>query len=238
MAYQRPATATQLNDSLSFSPPPFLAALMPPKQTQGRNGFASAKENSAASAVNPGNPQSQDDKGILWGKSEKDLDRLHVDIFDPAVDFKFLFGDLRGAVLLDEIYRWYGDGEYDIPWFDLQNKRTIIRSPLSREIQEATCMSYKARILQEGLSQMASGSIVCRWLDQAKSYPAEAGTFNHRAEALYRAASEAPDNQLVMDVVKKGLQKVRVMTLVTVRRSAARFCYVMLFCCLLELLEF
>ena len=70
-------------------------------------GRAPAANSTAAAAAkeDPGNPHSQDDKGILWGKTERDLDRLGVDLFNPRADFKHLFGDLRGAVLLDEIYR-------------------------------------------------------------------------------------------------------------------------------------
>lgn len=94
-------------------------------------GRASAANSAAAAAATeePGNPHSQDDKGILWGKTQKDLDRLGVDLFNPNADFKYLFGDLRGAVLLDEIYRWYGDGEYDFPWFDAQGKEQSFDPP-------------------------------------------------------------------------------------------------------------
>ncbi|CAK8992116.1 unnamed protein product [Durusdinium trenchii] len=104
-----------------------------------------------------------------------------------------LFGDLEGAVLLDQIFK------------------TVIRSELSRPIQESTCEAYKARIYKEGLSQLASGEAVFKWLSPERGFPVSAGTFNHRAEALYRACAEQPDHPLVSNAVSKGLKRVKMM---------------------------
>lgn len=46
--------------------------------------------------------------------------------------------------------------------------------------------------------------------------PYEAGTFNHRLEAFYRATLEFPDNDMVKACLGKGLVRVKFMSLASV----------------------
>lgn len=84
----------------------------------------------------------------------------------------------------------------------------------------------QARILREGLSQLAAGEPVLKWKDSERTFPAEAGTFNHRAEAFYRSFESNPENALVQEVARRGLKSVKFLTLgleavaVAVRRWA------------------
>lgn len=71
--------------------------------------------------------------------------------------------------------------------------------------------AFEARILREGLSQLAAGEPVLKWKDESRSWPAHAGTFNHRAEAFYRAFEMENFNPLVVEVAKRGLKDVKFM---------------------------
>ena len=84
------------------------------------------------------------------------------DPFHPAVTVDELFGgSLSGAALLDSILELYGDGLVDLDWYtdtpDGENVRAMVRSPLSRNIQEGTVQAYMRKIIDDGLSQAVSG---------------------------------------------------------------------------------
>ena len=101
-------------------------------------------------------------KGLLLGKTPDELKAQGIDVSDSRYTAEDLFGTLSGSSFLDAVYESFGAGEYDVSWFTA-GERSIDRSPLSRPIQHATAESYKARILREGLSQLASGNIgVCQ----------------------------------------------------------------------------
>ena len=104
--------------------------------------------------------------GLLTGKDPKvDKDKLGgVNIYDPTLNHsvEFLFGSLDGAPLVDAIMDWFLDKELtSLPWYfesdDGSKCRTIVRSPLSREIQEKTVTNYMVRMRREGLSQRVAG---------------------------------------------------------------------------------
>ncbi|CAE7915124.1 unnamed protein product, partial [Symbiodinium sp. KB8] len=125
-----------------------------------------------------------------------------IDVSDAKYSTVDLFGpSLTGAAYLEAVWKAFGEEECDVPWYtergDGNKVRNVQRSPLSRPIQNSTASAYMHRILKEGLSQLASGEAVFRWKDETRSFPAEAGTFNHRAEALYRAAESHGDNVFV-----------------------------------------
>ena len=74
----------------------------------------------------------------------------------------FLFGGLDGAPLVEKIMEFFVVEEKDhLPWFFEDESgamcRSIVRSPMSRPIQERTVARYKQRVLQEGLSQRVAG---------------------------------------------------------------------------------
>ena len=98
--------------------------------------------------------------GVLQGKliGKKPTDLLDFDPYSPNVVISELFGELNGAALLDAIVDYYGVGTRDIPWHSSDGTRNLIRSPLSREIQEGTVQEYVQRILKDGLSQKVSGA--------------------------------------------------------------------------------
>ena len=58
-----------------------------------------------------------DKKGILWNKSPEQAQAEGIDLTSSNLDMHCLFGDLEGAVLLDQIFKFWGDQECDIPWF-------------------------------------------------------------------------------------------------------------------------
>ena len=98
--------------------------------------------------------------GRLLDKSPGDA--LDINIYDPKVKLEDLFGDLGGAALLERILLWYQESELEcLPWYsedDGQAKtRNIVKSPLSRDLQESTISRYMQRIFSEGLSQVVSG---------------------------------------------------------------------------------
>ncbi len=103
--------------------------------------------------------------GILTGKDPKDKFNLGFDLYDETQNYsvEYLFGGLDGAPLVDAILEWFVQEEVPhLPWFFTDSSgsacRTIVRSPLSRKIQERTVARYKARIFAEGLSQRVAGT--------------------------------------------------------------------------------
>ena len=108
--------------------------------------------------------ESEVPKGILVDKGIDDVPRLGFDLYDASQNYSvdYLFGGLDGAPLIDKIMEFFVVEEKDtLPWFfeDASGTmcRSIIRSPLSRPIQERTVARYKQRVLQEGLSQRVAG---------------------------------------------------------------------------------
>jgi hypothetical protein len=94
------------------------------------------------------------DHGILLGLDHTD-ENMEL-AFDGSGSLERLFGDTKGAPLIDEIFSWFGAGAVDVPWF-VTGSRGIIPSPLNRQIQETVCESYKNRIFEEGLAQDVAG---------------------------------------------------------------------------------
>ena len=104
-------------------------------------------------------------KGLLDDRTPAQLLIQGIDVSDGSkYTCKDLFGDLTGASLMDAIWEKPGVGEQDVEWFYKtdggEQARTIMRSPLSRPIQESTCSEYMQRLYREGLSQLASGCLV------------------------------------------------------------------------------
>ena len=57
-----------------------------------------------------------ENKGALWGKSVEEVKSSGI-INGDTLDMKYLFGDLEGSVLLEQIFKFWGDTECDVPWF-------------------------------------------------------------------------------------------------------------------------
>ena len=123
-------------------------------------------------------PSRRKDVGILFGLKPSDPAAAHINIFDPKLTPEDLWGvDTcpSGGALLDAVLTWYLHGTHNVPWFTyvegganaasgqssgVQKTRSIVKSPLSRELQESTVESYKSRIFAESISQVAAGVIV------------------------------------------------------------------------------
>lgn len=58
-----------------------------------------------------------ENKGVLWGKSLEEARRDGSNLTGDNLDIKYLFGDLEGSALLEQIFKFWGDGECDVPWF-------------------------------------------------------------------------------------------------------------------------
>lgn len=114
-------------------------------------------------------PEDMGSKGLLIDNTVSELLQKGIDPSDAKWSCQDLFGNLSGAALLDAIYEKFGCGEKDISWFSEGGKdangkpiliRNIVRSDLSRPIQESTATTYKQRLYKEGLSQLASGHLI------------------------------------------------------------------------------
>ena len=101
---------------------------------------------------------------MLAGRKPGDALPSGLNPFDPAVTIEELFGNMSGAPLLDAILEFYGDGLVDLDWYakdkDGSVIRSMVRSPLSRCIQEGTVQCYMKKILDDGFSQAVSGKYV------------------------------------------------------------------------------
>ena len=88
-----------------------------------------------------------------------------INIYDASLTPEDLWGAdtcPSGGALLDAVLSYYGVGTQNVPWFTIGESgqtRSIIRSPLSRELQESTVESYKQRIFNESISQVAAGDL-------------------------------------------------------------------------------
>ncbi|CAE7569950.1 unnamed protein product [Symbiodinium sp. CCMP2592] len=98
------------------------------------------------------------------------------------------------AALLEKCLEFYQADELDIPWFSDDGTRTVVRSELSRPIQEATV-----------------SEAIFRYRTADHTLPLSAGGFNHRAEAFYRCRDEQPDHPMVQNALTRGLRKVKVL---------------------------
>ena len=58
-----------------------------------------------------------ENKGVLWGKSLEEAKSEGINLTGEALDIKYLFGDLEGSALLEQIFKFWCDGECDVPWF-------------------------------------------------------------------------------------------------------------------------
>ncbi|CAE7587729.1 unnamed protein product [Symbiodinium sp. CCMP2592] len=158
-------------------------------------------------------------KGLLQGLPPDQAHMAGTELYKPELTLEDLFGEdvPSGSALLDQVLAVYGDGHIDVPWFapgenGKQMIRTIVRSPLSRELQLSTVEAYKNRILAESISQVAAGEPVFKFRSSARQWPIEAGTWNHRVAAVYAAAEEDTEkaNHNIQTVLKRGLVSVKV----------------------------
>lgn len=101
--------------------------------------------------------------GLLKGLSSKDVVSKGINLYAPELTVEDLWGTNppSGGAFLDAVLEFYGIGVFDVPFFfegpNGEKMRAIERSPLSRELQEATVQEYKDRILRESISQVAAG---------------------------------------------------------------------------------
>ena len=130
--------------------------------TMANRSSASAASASAASAAShlrepkiPPRHEDSQQSGLLSNKTRTDV--KDSDLYENVTNIQQLFGSLQGAALLEKCLEFYQADELDIPWFSDDGTRTVVRSELSRPIQEATVSRYMTRIWNEGLSQMVSG---------------------------------------------------------------------------------
>ena len=121
-------------------------------------------------------------QGLLTGVRPTEVAARGINIYDPKLTPEALWGPdpPQGGAFLDLVLDFYSEGEHDIPFFfylnnssggdgggdadgnggGLQRMRAIVKSPLSRALQQSTVESYKQRIFKESISQVAAGSQV------------------------------------------------------------------------------
>lgn len=98
-------------------------------------------------------------RGLLCGVKPEHVMTSGINIFDPKLSVEDLWGDvpLSGGALLEHVLAYYSDGELDVPFFQNVTSedagqsgshriRSVVKSPLSRELQESTVECYKQRI--------------------------------------------------------------------------------------------
>lgn len=109
-------------------------------------------------------------KGMLVGLSPDDVAKHGINIFASELTPEDLWGPTppSGGAFLDLVLEFYGVGSHDVPFFfngpNGEKLRSIERSPLSRELQEATVQEYKERIFRESISQVAAGQTLADWV--------------------------------------------------------------------------
>ena len=111
-------------------------------------------------------------KGLLQGVRPEEIAAKCIDIYNPTLTIEDLWGSENpptGGHLLDLVLSYYQGETVDVPLYhetaDGVKARSVVRSPLSREIQESTVESYKQRIFRESISQVAAGT---HWQDMLK----------------------------------------------------------------------
>ena len=120
-----------------------------------------------AVAPTPGGGTSSAPRGLLVGVMPHEVVQRGIDLYDPELTVEDLWGPNppAGAALLEAVLSFYSDGTHDVPWYhdatqsngSASRARSIVRSPLSRELQEATVQNYTDRIFRESISQVAAG---------------------------------------------------------------------------------
>ena len=149
--------------------------------------------------------------GLLVGVEPGSI--LNFDIFNPTLDVDALFAPTKGDQLFRFIKQWFGDKlEHQPLWFEVdgQTQRAIVKSPLSRKLQESTLVVYGARQLEEGLSPLtSSGAMIFKWRDASRTYPIEAGSGNHRIESYYRNEESHSANANIKYLRETGFESVQ-----------------------------
>ncbi|CAE7539367.1 unnamed protein product [Symbiodinium sp. CCMP2592] len=189
----------------------------------------------AASSTKSSSPgEAAQSRGLLEGVAPHEVIQKGIDLFDPSLTVEALWGSTppSGGALLEAVLAFYSDGCHDVPWYynetsdggPSKKARSIVRSPLSRELQEATVQSYADRVIRESISQVAAGQArvaivsmltpaagepIFKFRTMDRVLPCEAGTYNHRAEAVYRASEIAPTHPNVAPVLERGLKAVK-----------------------------
>ena len=126
--------------------------------SQGPPGAAGAAPTQASAK---GEAQRAEAEGVLHGLRPGSTLPVTVNLYDPNNTLERLFGSLAGGPLIEAILMWYQVAEMDVAWFsdnagDVPS-RNVVRSPLSRELQECTVSAYADRIQKEGLTQIVAG---------------------------------------------------------------------------------
>lgn len=97
----------------------------------------------------PESTHDPENKGVLWGKTLEDIKTAGIDLMGENLDMKYLFGDLEGSALLEQIFKIWGDGESDVPWFydshadpdnAMQQPAKKLRSCHLHSLHESTCL--------------------------------------------------------------------------------------------------
>eukprot|EP00438_Fugacium_kawagutii_P003613 Skav205174 [mRNA] locus=scaffold1525:100932:107575:- [translate_table: standard] len=70
-------------------------------------------EGNRASLPSASEAEPAENKGILWGKSLEEAKNIGISLTGDNLDIKVLFGDLEGSALLEQIFKFWGDGERD-----------------------------------------------------------------------------------------------------------------------------
>lgn len=134
------------------------------------------------------------------------------------------FSSLKGQLLVEAVFAKYGSGIMSIKWLSPNGERNIRRDPCNRPIMESLAEAYCDRILQSGLNVDCSGRawVVCGSV--TSHLPANAITYNHRSEAMYRAIEREPSNPFVMKALSTGLENVRMLSADTPIELRERLC--------------
>ncbi|CAL1136738.1 unnamed protein product [Cladocopium goreaui] len=120
------------------------------------------------------------------------------------------FAGLRGQLLVEAIFKKWGAGTMTIPWLNTETKeRNIRRDGVNRPIMESLAEAYADRILSSGPNADRRAWMCCH--SSTQPLPAQAITFNHRSEAMFRAIERDPKNPYVARALATGLENVRML---------------------------
>eukprot|EP00438_Fugacium_kawagutii_P032315 Skav208273 [mRNA] locus=scaffold188:459687:461187:- [translate_table: standard] len=139
---------------------------------------------------------------------------------DSQMNMAKLFGsEASTGFLIEQSLAWFtvdnNEGK-DLDWYispDPESKIGTLPafqpSPFNRDLQEQTCEEYKHKLLREGQPQSVAGEAWLHWRDEHQRLPLLLLSYNHRAQAFYRADREFPDNSNVKSVRERGLRRCR-----------------------------
>ena len=117
-----------------------------------------------AERSDPSSPASQAGKRRKCDPSSagKGKSKVPDNVWENDLNIEEVFPDVTGAARIEAIFQVFGDPreEYvDVPWFQPDNRPTLVSDTLNRPLQQSTVRDYERRIFDSGLAVDCSGNL-------------------------------------------------------------------------------